>query len=74
MRYGKLKKDGDPEKILKKKGKKVTVYIYASCAEDEVATENVFTTLLKGQKPDDDSFYKLKTILYDPDNEWKERT
>jgi len=43
-----LKKDHDPEKVLKKRGKSVILNIYAACAHDEVATENVFTDLLKG--------------------------
>ena len=46
--YVHLKEDCDPKKLLKRKGEEVTVCIYASCAHDEVATENVFTDLLKG--------------------------
>ena len=61
----KLKKDHDPSKILKKEGKRVLVRIYAACAHDEVATENVFTDLLKGQLPDKGTFAALKKVLYE---------
>lgn len=51
-----------PEWLLKRKGKRVGVQIYAACAHDEVATENVFTDLLKGQLPDTYGFKKLKDL------------
>ena len=38
------------------------VYIWAACAHDEVATENVFTDLLKGQLPGGDGFHKLDKL------------
>ena len=65
----KLKKDYDPKKLLKKKGKFVRVFVYAACAHDEVATENVFTDLLKGQLPDERTFASLKKVLY---GDWEE--
>lgn len=37
---------------VQKKCKDLEVYIWAACAHDELATENVFTGLLKGQLPD----------------------
>jgi len=55
-------KNPDPSKLLKKEGKEVRVRIYAACAHDEVATENVFTDLLKGQKPDYSTFKILRDI------------
>ena len=54
----------DPTKILKGNGKMIGIHIYAACAHDEVATENVFTDLLKGQKPDERTFYVLEQLAY----------
>ena len=52
------------------KGNGASVHIYAACAHDEVATENVFTDPLKGQKPDCDTFKILKDIR-DGEGGWK---
>ena len=50
-------------KILEKKEVQTKGYsgisIYAACAHDEVATEGVFSRLLKGQLPDSSAFEKL---------------
>jgi len=54
----------DPSKLLKLKGIGANILIYAACAHDEVATENVFTDLLKGQKPDERTFYVLEQLAY----------
>ena len=68
--YDKIKKDHQPSKLLKSEGKHVRVEIYAACAHDEVATENVFTDLLKGQKPGCTTFKILKNIKYGK-GDWK---
>ena len=55
----------------------ITLKIWAACAHDEVATEMVFTKLLKGQLPDSDGFPKLRQILFEnPDDDiskWKKK-
>ena len=51
-----LKEDHDPKKLLKTTGKRVEVRVYAACDAHEQANENAFTSLLKGQKPDSDTF------------------
>ena len=38
------------------------VVIWAACAKDEVATETVFSSLLKGQLPGYGTFEKLKRL------------
>ena len=54
MEEGKIKKNGE---------KRFWVGCFASCGADELATELVFSNLLKGEKPDEDGFKKVREMI-----------